>query len=96
MSGRVSCRYFVVLCFFTARNRGGAQCLICVYKNRPGLPLPKNWMRRVMARKLTLRWHHLNPSSLPIPPRPQIWAAGLPVAILFPLIFTRRGNRGGA
>ena len=24
MSGRVACRYFVALCFYTARNRGGA------------------------------------------------------------------------
>ena len=24
MSGRDSCRYFIALCFYTARNRGGA------------------------------------------------------------------------
>ena len=24
MSGRASCRYFIALCFYTARNRGGA------------------------------------------------------------------------
>ena len=44
------------------------------------------------AKKPSLRWQHLNPPSLPIPPRPHIWAAGLPVAILFPLIFTRWGT----
>ena len=24
MSGRATCRYFIALCFYTARNRGGA------------------------------------------------------------------------
>ncbi|MGYP001543273266 len=42
MSGRVSCRYFIALCFYTARNRGGAQRLTRIYKNRMNLLLPKN------------------------------------------------------
>ena len=40
MSGRAACRYFVILCFYTVRNRGGAQRLIRVYKNRTSLLLP--------------------------------------------------------
>ena len=37
---RKTCRYFVVLCFYTVRNRGGAYCLIRAYKNRMSLLLP--------------------------------------------------------
>ena len=42
ISGRDACRYFVSLCFYTARNRGSANYLTRVYKNRTDLPLPKN------------------------------------------------------
>ena len=34
MSDSAFCRYFVVLCFYTARDRGGAKRLTRSYKNR--------------------------------------------------------------